>query len=138
MVTLQVVLSLEMSGFSYEISPIYPRGNFSRRILLPYISPALYTFGNGSSAFSRQPFIMALFSDLIHRVHTCILVRLPSITTVFRCILADQRLRVRRFEWLTLFPDCPDFGQYWHRAMLTTYLRLNYTAKNRRKLTFRP
>ena len=67
-----------------------------------------------------QPFIIALFSVRRHRVQMYILVGLPSRITVWRCTLASQRVRVCRFEWLTLFPDCPALAQIWHRAMLTT------------------
>ena len=53
------------------------------------------------------PRIAALFSVRMQRVQTYIRLGLPSRTTVVRCTLANQRLRVRLFEWLTLLPDCP-------------------------------
>ena len=92
--TLQVGFNLEIDGFSYEIGLIHPRENFSRRILSPPINPALYTFDYWPSSFSRQPFIMALFSVLRHLVQMYILVGLPSRITVWRCTLASQRVRV--------------------------------------------
>ena len=55
----------------------------------------------------RQPRMVVLYSVLRQRVQTYILRALPSLTMVVLCTLANQRVRVRLLEWLTLFPDCP-------------------------------
>ena len=45
----------------------------------------------------------------------------PSTTTVAFWTLGSQRVRVRRFEWLTLLPDCPVLWHTSHTAMVHLY-----------------
>ena len=54
-----------------------------------------------------QPFIMTLLWVLRHLVQMYTLSALPSRIIVARCTFMNHLVRVRLFEWLTLFPDCP-------------------------------
>jgi len=43
----------------------------------------------------------------MQRVQAFTRCRCPFITIVVRCTLGNQRVFVRRFEWLTLWPELP-------------------------------
>jgi hypothetical protein len=50
----------------------------------------------------------------MQRVQRVILTTLPSLMILACWMLATQRWLVRRFEWLTLWPNCSDFPQISH------------------------
>jgi hypothetical protein len=61
---------------------------------------------------------MLLYCDLRQRVQILTAFCAPPTLIVALCTLTCQRVLVRRFEWLTLLPDCPDLRHISHLAMV--------------------
>ncbi len=66
-----------------------------------------------------QALTVALYCDLMHRVQILIRRGDPSTYMVALWTLAAQWCLVRRLEWLTLLPCCPDLRHISHLAMVS-------------------